>query len=93
MTKKIHRIPKFKSIEEEAEFWDTHSITDFPLDTKRVKVIFNLKEKKDSLLTIRLQPDIKVSLDKMAEEFGVNSSTLARMWLIEKLREIMGANK
>lgn len=26
---KKSRIPEFKSIEEEAEFWDTHDITDF----------------------------------------------------------------
>ncbi|MSP12019.1 MAG: hypothetical protein EXR62_03570 [Chloroflexi bacterium] len=27
--KPVSRIPTFKTIEEEAEFWDTHSITDF----------------------------------------------------------------
>jgi len=90
---KIKRIPQFKNYEEEANFWDTHSFTDFPLDTKRVKVIFNLKKKKEDLLTIRLQSDVKESLDKVADDFGINSSTLARMWLIEKLRETLSASK
>ncbi len=32
------RIPSFTSIEEEAAFWDTHSVTDFPDDIRLVGV-------------------------------------------------------
>lgn len=82
-------IPDFKTREEEAEFWDTHSFADYWDELKPVKVSFNLKKKKEDSLMIRLQPDIKNSLDKVAEEFGVSTSTLARMWLIEKLKKIL----
>ncbi len=98
ITKKISfktksRIPEFKSREAEARFWDTHSFADYWDEFKPVKVTFNLKKKKEDLLTIRLQSDIKESLDKVADEFGINSSTLARMWLIEKLREAIRSGK
>jgi len=49
MTKnKIKTIPNFKSIKQEAEFWDNHDFTDFSIQT----------------------------------------STLARLWLIEKLKKL-----
>ena len=34
------RVPKFKSYEEEAEFWDTHSPEDFPDEFQDVEVEF-----------------------------------------------------
>ena len=40
------RIPEFSSIEEEAEFWDTHDTTEFEDEFKPVQVRFakNLSE-------------------------------------------------
>ena len=80
------KIPKFKTYEEEATFWDTHSFTDFPGEFKPVKVIFNLKKPKDDSLTVRLQSNLKTKLVEIANQAGVNASTLARMWIVEKLR-------
>lgn len=37
-TKAHGSIPAFNSYEKEANFWDTHSITDFTHETKEVKV-------------------------------------------------------
>lgn len=82
------KIPKFKTYEEEANFWDTHSFTDFPGEFKSVKVVFNLKKPKDDMLTIRLQTNLKSKLTEVATQAGVNASTLARMWIVEKLRVV-----
>lgn len=83
------RLPKFKSIKEEAEFWDSHDVTKYfdkknpvTLDFSRVKV------KKDSLLTVRLQPELKLKLFAIAQDMGTQPSTLARMWLVEKLKNL-----
>ena len=38
--RKKSRIPEFKTIEEEAEFWDTHDTTDYEDEFKPVKVRF-----------------------------------------------------
>lgn len=50
--KSLKIISNFKNYEEEANFWDTHSFTDFPGEFKPVKVVFNLKKPKDDMLTI-----------------------------------------
>src|ERR1700690_1179561 len=50
---KIMKIPKFKSLEAERVFWDTHSITEFLDELKPVKVEFSRPKKK--LISIRLE--------------------------------------
>ncbi|MBI5358605.1 hypothetical protein HZB69_03215 [Candidatus Amesbacteria bacterium] len=86
--KKINKIPQFKTYEEEANFWDTHSFTDFPGEFKPVKVVFKLNKPKDESLTVRLQANLKIKLIEVANQAGVNASTLARMWIVEKLRVV-----
>lgn len=83
---KKNTIPDFKNYEEEATFWDTHDFTDYLHETTPVKVVFNLKKSKDDMLTIRLQTNLKTKLTEVATQAGVNASTLARMWIVEKLR-------
>jgi len=43
--------------------------------------------KREETITVRVQPKLKERLEKLAKSYGINLSTLARMWLIEKLRE------
>lgn len=79
-------IPPFKTLEEEAKFWNTH-------DTSGLGKIHLLKlpvieKEKDQVFTLRLQRSVKESLDKIAQRIGINTSTLARMWLIERLNQI-----
>lgn len=81
-------IPKFKSRDEEAEFWDTHDLADYWDEFKPVEVHFakNLSEG----ITIRLNPQTLAELRTRAHEKGVGPTTLARMWIIEHLRELQG---
>jgi predicted DNA binding CopG/RHH family protein len=83
-TKKPNRIPEFTSIEEEAEFWDTHETTDFEDEFTPVKVRFakHLSEG----ITIRLDPDTLAQLRSRAHEKGIGPTTLARMWILERLQ-------
>lgn len=80
------RIPKFKTYEEEANFWDAHNVTDFEAETEDVNLMFELDKPRDETLIVRLQKAFKDQLEKTARSKGLNVSTLARMWLIEKLR-------
>ena len=84
--KKKNRIPKFKTYKEEVKFWDTHNITDFTDETEDVDIIFELDKPRNETLIVRLQKDFKDKLEKTARTKGLNVSTLARMWLIEKLQ-------
>jgi predicted DNA binding CopG/RHH family protein len=78
------RIPAFQSIEEEAEFWDTHSVLDFPEEFEYVGFV-EPKEKKDASITIRLDYADRARLKAEARKMGIGPSTLARIWIKERL--------
>lgn len=84
--KKKSRIPNFTNYSEEAKFWDTHNVTDFEDETEDVNIVFELNKPRDETLIVRLQKDFKEKLEKTARSKGLNVSTLARMWLMEKLQ-------
>jgi len=84
--KKNSKIPKFKTYEEKVKFWDTHNVTDFENETEDVDILFELDKPRDETLIVRLQKDFKDKLEKTARSNGLNNSTLARMWLMEKLQ-------
>lgn len=80
------RIPKFNSLEEEAHFWDTHDITDFEDETEDVEIVFDLHKPKEETLVLRLQRGIKDRLEETARSKGVSVSSLARLWLTQRLQ-------
>jgi predicted DNA binding CopG/RHH family protein len=83
MTEKESQIPTFSSRDAEAAFWDTHDTADYEHAFKPVKVRFakNLSQP----LTIRLDPETLAELRERAHEKGIGPTTLARMWLLERL--------
>ena len=85
MTKKNLKIPKFKSYEEEAKFWDSHSFVDYWGKFKDVDLAVELTKPRDETLILRIQKNQKLKLQKIAESKGVNVSTLVRIWLTERL--------
>lgn len=89
MKKKKYKFPDFGEMtyEAEAKWWDTHSFADFWDDLEDVEVVFDLKKPRDETLVVRLQKELKDRLELVARNRGLNISTLARMWLVEKLRE------
>lgn len=94
MDKKIilkgKKIPRFKSYEEEADFWDTHS----PLDYGTWKEV-KLKVAKPlvHILGVRLDAKTIDLLTKLGSEMGVGPSTLVRIWIMEKLKSVPGKSK
>jgi hypothetical protein len=79
------RIPEFATREEEAEWWDTHSITDYldELEPAQVRFAKNLS----GPISVRLDLQDRNELTRRAKELGVGPSTLVRMWVRERLRE------
>ena len=77
-------IPAFHSREEEAAFWDTHDFTEYTAGFKPVRVRFakNLSEG----ITVRLDPSTLAELRSLAREKGMGPTTLARMWILERLQ-------
>ena len=89
-SKPVSRIPDFKSRQEEAEFWDTHSIADYWDELKPVKVRFakNLSEG----ITIRLDPETLKTVRAQAREKGLGPTTLIRMWILERVKKERAAS-
>ncbi len=79
------RIPDFATKEEEAAWWDTHSITDYLDDLEPVQVRFakNLSDP----IAVRLDPSDRAELTRRAKELGIGPSTLIRMWVRERLKK------
>lgn len=88
MKKKKIKFPDFNkmSYEEEAEWWDSHDFTEFWDKLADVDIIVGLHKPKEETLVVRLQKDLKDRLEKTAKSKGLNTSALARMWLMEKLQ-------
>lgn len=86
MKKKINKIPTFTSVEEEAMFWDTHSLADYWTEFKDIDLMVELHKPKDETVIVRLQKNLKERLEHIARSKGLNVSSLARMWLMEKLQ-------
>ena len=83
--KKKSRIPKFNSYAEEAEWWDTHSVSDYWDEFTPVKLIYK-PAKKASTLAVRLDLGLKKQVDALAYSQGLSPSTLVRMWMVEHIR-------
>lgn len=82
------RIPRFRTIAEEAEYWDTHSTTDFEDEFQEVKdVRFAVRRSPvDKALTVRVDKDTYARLAEEARRQGVGPGTLVRMWILQHLR-------
>lgn len=87
MDKKIifkgKKIPRFKSYEEEANFWDTHSPLDYGT-WKQVKL--EVTKPLEHILGVRLDARTIDQLTKLGLEMGIGPSTLVRIWVMEKLK-------
>ena len=85
---KIRPIKPFKTLEGEAKFWDTHDISEvFKNPRTSLSKLLLLEPKKEVVMTVRIQKLVKDRIDGLARVRGINSATLSRMWLIEKLIE------
>ena len=89
MIKKKFKFPDFDkmSYQEEANWWDSHDFTEFWDETEKVDMVFEVNKPRDETVILRVQKDIKEKIEKLARSRGLNLSTLARMWLMEKLQE------
>lgn len=81
--KKISKIPRFKTRQDEAEFWDTHSFTDFLDELKPVRVLV-AKNLSDGI-TIRFDPKTLGHIRVRAQQKGLGPTQLIRMWVLERL--------
>jgi len=80
MANTIESIPNDMSIEQASDFWDTHSVADYP--SHIVEMEYKPEEK---ITFVAIANELLNQLDKKAKENGVSIETLVNLWLQERL--------
>ena len=75
-------VSKAHTIEELADFWDTHSLDDYWDQTH--EVVFELRANRRRRIT--LDPDLYTRLEAQAHARGISPETLINLWLSERLQ-------
>jgi len=85
-TMKSRKLPQIDSIEELAQFWDTHDLTEFAEDLEEVaKPVF--ERKPETMIPLHLQPKELEAVKRAAQARGVAEAVLVREWVLEKLHD------
>ena len=77
------KIPEFESLEEEAAFWDSHSLAEFEdeLEPVELEVVLPLRHG----ITVSLDNDAFHRLYAIAKKRGMSFVALAETWVLEAL--------
>jgi predicted DNA binding CopG/RHH family protein len=81
-------IPDFKSLEEEAKFWEEHSVMEF-VGEEDVSDFLRLGGNKSVVVTLRMEPLVREQAKRIARESGKNYQTLMREWIYEGLKKAL----
>ena len=83
--KKREPIPShFQNIEEAAEFWDSHDLTDYWDLTREAHFEVDIQRR---VFLTALEPGLAKKLMEYARKEGVSTETLINVWLSEKVTE------
>jgi hypothetical protein len=79
------KVPEFKSAQEEAEFWETHSPLDFADQFEEVKEPIVDRRGRKKGIYIRVDPGAITLARSIGAQLGIGYQTLFRMWIMEGL--------
>lgn len=80
MVSKVNPIPNDMTIEEGSEFWDTHSVADYPSHVVQLEY-----EPEESITFVAIASDLLSQVEKRAKKQGASIETLVNLWIQEKL--------
>ncbi len=73
-------IPQTDFIQELAEFWNTHDLTDFEDELEEVsEPVF------ENLVSVRLEPAEFEIVETLAKSRGISPENLIREWVVERI--------
>jgi hypothetical protein len=79
---KKSKLPTTDSIQELAEFWDSHDLTDFRDELEDVAdPVFA----RGAAIKVSLEPRQVEAVEQLAQSNGVSREELVRSWVLEKL--------
>ncbi|MBP7962464.1 MAG: hypothetical protein KBG20_18515 [Caldilineaceae bacterium] len=81
----------FETLDEMANFWDTHDVTDFEEFLTPVDVTVALSPRHEYVIT--LSDSLDSLLQKVQKSEGVSLNTLVNLWVQEKLQQYAVASR
>ncbi|VVB87131.1 CopG antitoxin of type II toxin-antitoxin system [uncultured archaeon] len=78
------KIPDFKSLDEAADYWDTHSFADYFEDTEPVEIEVRLAKRK---ILLEIDRDLSEKLKKIAQKKRQSYDKLINSWVREKIMQ------
>ena len=84
------KVPEFKSLDEEFEFWSTHSALEFMDQGEEVEIDFSearkaREKRRAQQISLRVSVPVLSGLKRRADKLGVPYQTLMQLWLAERL--------
>ena len=79
---KTEALPQTDSIQELAQFWDTHDVTDFEDELEEVS---ESAFERHTIIPLNLESGEAEAVKKLAESQGVADAELIRGWVREKI--------
>lgn len=74
----------FRSVEEAAEFWDSHDLADYWDLTREAHFEVDIQRR---VFLAALEPQLAKKLTDFARRQGISTETLINVWLTEKVKE------
>jgi hypothetical protein len=84
MSKGRSTVSKAKSYKEMGDFWDTHDLSNFWDQTKKVEFEVDIKSE---ITYYSLDKKLSEQIQSIAQRRGVSADTLINLWVQEKLQE------
>ena len=86
------KIPHFKSDQDIAKFWDTHSLANFERELRPAKDVVFVKPDRQ-VISLRLDRKVVRAIKTLAAQKGIGYSSLLRMWVLEDFQQEMRQHK
>lgn len=82
---KVSSISQARTLEEMAEFWDTHSLADYDDKTYEVEMTFDPAARRTY---VGIDPEILEDLRRIARQRRVSVQTLVNVWLTQRIEQL-----
>jgi hypothetical protein len=82
---KVSSISQTRTLEEMAEFWDTHSLADFDDQTYEVAMTFDPSARRS---VVGIETELMAEIRRIAKERQVSTQTLVNVWLRQRVDQM-----
>lgn len=84
---RVSSISQARTLEEMAEFWDTHSLADFDDQTYEVELTFDPSARRS---VVGIETELMAEIRRIAKERQVSTQTLVNVWLRQRVDQMTG---